>query len=178
MPTFPKTESKKMNAREYQQFLESSQVKKEEEKNIGNILPDSVTALDKHGNEVSLKSLLHGPAVVVKTIEGCEPCSWLDSYIEQHGDDYIADNGVQIVVLYTGSPADPDASDYPRNMPPQVTVLHHPGFMFNGFLGGANVPAVYFFNGKLELVRAREGVSGSVESLLKYPRSTQTGHKS
>lgn len=131
--------------------------------NIGKTLPANLEVKDSAGKSVELRTLLHGPAVVVKTLNGCPPCSALTDYLKTHGKEYMKTHGVQIVVLTLGS----NSPDVTRgSYPDGVQVLHTPSMLMDSLIGGTTVPAVYFFDKNLTLVGTHSGLYNDREEAI------------
>lgn len=140
--------------------------------NIGKALPANIEVKDSAGKSVELRTLLHGPAVVVKTLDGCPPCSALTDYLKAHGKEYMKTHGVQIAVLTLGS-NNPDVAG--ASYPDGVQVLHTPSMLMDTLIGGTTVPAVYFFDKDLTLVGTHSGLyndrEDAITAALAFPKA-------
>lgn len=138
---------------------------------VGKTLPSSVTALDANNKQIAVSDALRGPAIVIKTADGCPPCSALLAYAQAHGSQYMKANHAHIVVLTIMSAHAPASAAYPVG----VTALHTPGIP-QGMLGGTNLPAMYFFDGQAKLVGERSGVynasDAAMAAALSFPGRT------
>lgn len=128
---------------------------------VGKVLPASITALDASNKQIAVSDALRGPAVVIKTADGCPPCSALLGYVQAHGSQYMRANHASIVVLTIMSAQAPAGAAYPAG----ITALHTPGIP-QGMLGGANLPAMYFFDGHARLLGERSGVYNASDAAM------------
>lgn len=144
-------------------------IKAEEARPVGQPLPGDLVALDNRGKSIRLRDVMRGPAIVVKVENGCPPCDELVQFVRDHGAAYAKAHHVQLVVLNTASPDDPDGVKYPKGMPPGIVTLHRTDMMLDGFLGGGYYPYLFFFDRDLTLVGRRIDVRTPIESTFAFP---------
>jgi hypothetical protein len=140
--------------------------------NVGKTIPVDITVLNQNGEGGNLQDMLRGPALVIKTVDGCPPCAALTGYVATHGASYQTEHGVQIVVLLMGSETAHSAAPEDRS---DILWLHTPDFIVDGVLGGTALPAVYFFDQNLALSGVHAGLydgsDAAMMATLSFPLS-------
>lgn len=149
------------------------QIRAEEARPVGQRLPNDITALDNNGRTVRLRDVMHGPAILIKTENGCPPCETLVGFLRDHGAAYAKLHKVQLVVLNTASPDDPEGTKYPKDLPNPILTLHRPDMMLSGFLGGGYYPYLFFFDHDLTLVGRRIDARTPIEATFEFPASRE-----
>lgn len=137
--------------------------------NFGKPIPANLMVSNEAGQSVALASVVHGPAVVIKSADGCPPCSALLSYVQAHGEAFMREHHAQIVVLTIASAATAPASGYPKG----VVTVHTNDMMTTGILGGTTLPAMYFFDKNARLVGEHTAVynasNEAMAAALQFP---------
>lgn len=113
------------------------------------------TALDASGERVALSEVMRGPAVLVKTVDGCPPCEYLVDWALNNAAAYTKESGVQLVVLKIY--ADEPLKD-PRLAQSGTVALYTPEVMLPAPLNSKNLPVVLFFDSDLALTGEHAGL--------------------
>jgi hypothetical protein len=143
-------------------------------RNIGQPLPAGISFVDGSGKSVDLRAslqTLHGPVVLV-VVTNCPPCDNLLSYMREHPDAYLHQQdghgrSVHFAVLHIH-----DASHTSKPLPEGIMQLYSPLGLASGFLENKGIPAVFYFNDRMVLVKRNVGFS-LPQALLRYPVDAQ-----
>jgi thiol-disulfide isomerase/thioredoxin len=125
-------------------------------------VPNNLTFMDQHGEDVDLYSFCGKHVMILVSAGWCGPCRTLAQSVQGIQDEY-RDEGLQIIEMITGdnSNAVPDqaflqdwASEYGFEDIPVLSIpaaidYEHPQFLFDA---DGYIPSVYHLNGALEVV--------------------------
>lgn len=145
------------------------QMQLENAMNVGKVLPTGIVVQDAAGKSVDLRQVLHGPVVLLKVATDCPPCVKMLDWIRGHAAEYEKTEGATIAVLFIRSADTPQ----PKELPPDVIVLHTSSYLADGFLGGLLTPAEFFFDKQFKLIDRRSGYNKDIGQKLQFPADVQ-----
>ena len=137
---------------------------RESGESLGRLLPGDLGVSNQGGKIGNLAGYLRGPVLIIKTVEGCPPCDALIDFVKSNiGKSPIADDA-QIAVLLMGSESVHSKAQADTD---KLIWLNTPEFLVDdGVLGGATLPAVYFFDRDLRLDGIHAGLAGGSDAAM------------
>lgn len=144
--------------------LMTQRIRTERQAHVGELLPAHLLVAHGSKSEVSLRSLLHGPVIVIKITPDCPPCvQLLDAVRDSTGGPARAPKP-ELAVLYVG-----ESERLPKGLPAEVLLVSMDWHAAqDGFFAGTITPTTFYFDADLRLVARRPGLSTVAES-LRFP---------